>query len=80
MSTDELLDPAGALHAHGRGVRGVDVDGGDDAGAAVGQLDLVADRIRHDDGAEVAHDDGQNWVPEPSRITRTPTWGGAAGL
>ena len=34
----------------------VDVDGGDDARAAVGQLDLVAERVGHDDGAEVADD------------------------
>ena len=56
MSTVNSSTPASPRDADGRDVGVVDVDGGDDGGAAVGQLDLVADRVRHDDGAEVAHD------------------------
>jgi hypothetical protein len=52
----DLLDPAGLRDAHGRAVGIERVDRGDDAAAAVGQRQLVADGIWHDDGAEVAHD------------------------
>ena len=56
MSTLTSSMRAADWDAHGRAVGVERVDRGDDAPAAVGQHDLVADGIGHDDGAEVAHD------------------------